>query len=155
MARSNRCLKTKAKSRLRRKGFGKRRKQRGRKRRPLPAFFLFMKDRRSKLKCDNPNWNIIQVAKRLGTMWHQQPNNAKENYKRKAAQLWQSYSRSKGCKTKRKRKKRKLGRRRCRKNPKNRRRRRRKNMMKRKTLKKKTRQCKCDELERVLKSLFC
>uniref|UniRef100_A0A8C6YI85 HMG box domain-containing protein n=1 Tax=Naja naja TaxID=35670 RepID=A0A8C6YI85_NAJNA len=117
MAKSNRCLKRSAKSHRRRKHFGKTRKQRGRKRRPLPAFFLFMKDRRSKLKCDNPNWNVIQMAKRLGTMWHQQPHNDKENYKRKAAQLWQSYSRSKGCRTKRKRKKRKLGRRRCR-NPK-------------------------------------
>lgn len=88
------------------------------------------------------------MAKRLGTMWHQQPNNDKENYKRKAAQLWQSYSRSKGCRTKKKRKKRRIGRRRCR-NPKNRRRR------KRKVVKKKTRKCKCDELEKVLKSLFC
>uniref|UniRef100_A0A8C5SEF8 HMG box domain-containing protein n=1 Tax=Laticauda laticaudata TaxID=8630 RepID=A0A8C5SEF8_LATLA len=128
-----------------RKGLGKTRKQRGQKRRPQSAFFLFMKDRRSKLKCDNPNWNVIQMAKRLGTMWHQQPHNDKENYKRKAAQLWQSYSKSKGCRTKRKRKKRKLGRRRCQ-NPKNR---------KRKAVQKKTKHCKCDELERVLKSLFC
>lgn len=144
MAKGNRCLKRSAKPHRRRKGFGARRKRRGRKRRPLPAFFLFMKDRRPKLKCDNPNWDVIQMAKRLGTMWHQQPNNDKENYKRKAAQLWQSYSGSKGCRTKRKRKKRKLGRRKCR-VPKTR---------KRKAAKK-TKQCKCEELERVLKSLFC
>lgn len=67
-----------------------RRRARSRKRRPLPAFFLFMKDHRPQLKCNHPDWDVIQIAKRLGVMWHQQSCEDQEKYKKEAARLRQA-----------------------------------------------------------------
>uniref|UniRef100_A0A8D2L0S9 HMG box domain-containing protein n=1 Tax=Varanus komodoensis TaxID=61221 RepID=A0A8D2L0S9_VARKO len=91
----NRCSKKggklnplrKAKSRRQqaRSRCGARGRRRSGRRRPLPAFFLFMKDKRPALQCEHPDWTVIQMAKSLGSMWHQQPQADKERYKKKAA----------------------------------------------------------------------
>ncbi|KAJ7304361.1 hypothetical protein JRQ81_011912 [Phrynocephalus forsythii] len=114
MAKGNRCHCPKSgkrsfslrrpKSRRQQTRSRSRRKQ-SRGRRPLPAFFLFMKDKRCDVKCANPSWDVIQMAKKLGSMWHQQPSADKERYKRTASQLRQAYKgkRSQSCGKTRKR----------------------------------------------------
>ncbi|CAM2104685.1 unnamed protein product [Caretta caretta] len=74
--------------RSQRKRYGKRVNQTTRKR-PLSAFFLFMAAHRPALKRSNPGWSMVEIAKKLGTMWHQQPDKDKEKYKQQAAQLRQ------------------------------------------------------------------
>ncbi|XP_071406147.1 high mobility group protein B2-like [Pithys albifrons albifrons] len=48
--------------------------------RPLPAFFLFMAQHRKELRSAHPNWTVVQMAKRLGKMWHKLPIRIKEQY---------------------------------------------------------------------------
>lgn len=84
------------KSHRRHRTRSKRRKHHSKRRRPLPAFFLFMADKRPSLRCDYPSWTVVQMAKRLGAMWHQQSTGDKEKYKKKAAQLWSQYHKGKG-----------------------------------------------------------
>ena len=64
-----------------------------------------MKDKRCDLQCANPNWDVIQMAKKLGCMWHQQPSADKERYKKTASQQYQAYKgkRSRSCSKTRKR----------------------------------------------------
>lgn len=85
----------------------KRRRQRqSAKQKPLPAFFLFMEDHRPQLRCENPHWTVVQMAKKLGAAWHQQTKAEKERYLKKAARLRNAYSKLNriGCSKKRKRK---------------------------------------------------
>ncbi|XP_064491001.1 high mobility group protein B4 [Pseudopipra pipra] len=69
------------------KGRGYGRPQRGRKSvrfsgrsRPLPAFFLFMAQHRKSLQATNPRWTVVQMAKRMGKMWHKLPQRERERY---------------------------------------------------------------------------
>lgn len=94
------------------KSHGRRHQTRSKKRRlhskrmkPLSAFFLFMKDKRPLLRCENPTWSVIQMAKKLGSMWHQQPTADKEKYKRQAAKMRQAYRKKKRTRRSRERKK--------------------------------------------------
>uniref|UniRef100_A0A8C4W0K8 HMG box domain-containing protein n=1 Tax=Gopherus evgoodei TaxID=1825980 RepID=A0A8C4W0K8_9SAUR len=75
---------------------GKRGNQTKRKR-PLSAFFLFMAAHRPALERSNPGWTMVEIAKKLGTMWHQQPDKDKEVYKQKAAQLRQKKQKGKAA----------------------------------------------------------
>ncbi|XP_010085075.1 PREDICTED: high mobility group protein B2-like [Pterocles gutturalis] len=54
---------------------------------PLPAFFLFMEQHRPELQQSNPHWTAAETAKRLGELWHHQPEQDKEMYKEQAAGL--------------------------------------------------------------------
>lgn len=53
----------------------------------LPPFFLFMAQHRPGLQKSNPYWTAVETVKKLGTMWHEQPEKDKEMYKERAAQL--------------------------------------------------------------------
>lgn len=55
--------------------------------RPLPPFFLFMAQHRPGLQKSNPYWTAVETVKKLGKMWHKQPEKDKETYKEQAAQL--------------------------------------------------------------------
>ncbi|KAJ7427951.1 hypothetical protein WISP_02543 [Willisornis vidua] len=55
--------------------------------RPLPAFFLFMAQHRKELQSAHPNWTVVQMAKRLGKMWHKLPRKEKERYMEQAERL--------------------------------------------------------------------
>uniref|UniRef100_A0A8C4VAT7 HMG box domain-containing protein n=1 Tax=Falco tinnunculus TaxID=100819 RepID=A0A8C4VAT7_FALTI len=54
---------------------------------PLPPFFLFMAQHRPELQKSNPRWTAVKTVKKLGKMWHKQPEDNKERYKEQAAQL--------------------------------------------------------------------
>uniref|UniRef100_A0A8C0AN17 HMG box domain-containing protein n=1 Tax=Buteo japonicus TaxID=224669 RepID=A0A8C0AN17_9AVES len=47
----------------------------------LPPFFLFMAQHRPGLQKSNPYWTAVETVKKLGTMWHEQPEKDKEMYK--------------------------------------------------------------------------
>uniref|UniRef100_A0A8C8RAW3 High mobility group box 4 n=1 Tax=Pelusios castaneus TaxID=367368 RepID=A0A8C8RAW3_9SAUR len=97
-----RCVKKKKSDPLRgvrssqRKRRGKRSGQTKRKR-PPSAFFLFMAAHRPALKRSNPHWTMVEITKKLGTMWRQQPDKEKEMYKQKAAQLRQKNQKGKSA----------------------------------------------------------
>lgn len=55
--------------------------------RALPAFFLFMAEHRPELQKSNPHWTAVETAKKLGKIWHSQPEKDKEMYKEQAARL--------------------------------------------------------------------
>lgn len=55
---------------------------------PLPAFFLFMEDHYRDV-----NLSGAEMAVKLGKMWHEQPEQDKDMYKKKAAQLRKRYRR--------------------------------------------------------------
>lgn len=55
--------------------------------RPLPAFFLFMEEHRPCLQRLNPHWTAAKTAIKLGELWHSQPEGVKEMYKQRAARL--------------------------------------------------------------------
>uniref|UniRef100_A0A8C0GSG5 HMG box domain-containing protein n=1 Tax=Chelonoidis abingdonii TaxID=106734 RepID=A0A8C0GSG5_CHEAB len=97
-----RCVKKKRTDPLRgvRRSQRKRRGKRGnqtKRKRPLSAFFLFMAAHRPALERSNPGWSMVEIAKKLGTMWHQQPDKDKEMYKQKAAQLRQKKQKGKAA----------------------------------------------------------
>uniref|UniRef100_A0A8C3T973 HMG box domain-containing protein n=1 Tax=Chelydra serpentina TaxID=8475 RepID=A0A8C3T973_CHESE len=97
-----RCVKKKKSDPLRgvRRSQRKRRGKRGnqtKRKRPLSAFFLFMAAHRPALRKSNPGWTMVEIAKKLGTMWHQQPDKDKEMYKQKAAQLRQKKRKGKAA----------------------------------------------------------
>nr|XP_009663846.1 PREDICTED: high mobility group protein B2-like [Struthio camelus australis] len=54
---------------------------------PLPAFFLFAAKHRPALRKSNPHWTAVETVKKLGKMWHEQPEKDKATYKRQAALL--------------------------------------------------------------------
>ncbi|XP_009469169.1 PREDICTED: high mobility group protein B2-like [Nipponia nippon] len=54
---------------------------------PLPPFFLFMAQHRPQLQKSNPHWTVVETVKKLGKMWHKQPEEDKEMYKEQAARL--------------------------------------------------------------------
>nr|XP_010308757.1 PREDICTED: uncharacterized protein LOC104641714 [Balearica regulorum gibbericeps] len=53
----------------------------------LPPFFLFMAQHRSQLQKSNPHWSVVETVKKLGKLWHKQPEDDKEMYKKQAARL--------------------------------------------------------------------
>lgn len=56
-------------------------------RKPLPAFFLFMEEHRPYLQRLNPHWTAAKTAIKLGEKWHSQPQSVKDRYKEQAARL--------------------------------------------------------------------
>nr|XP_013799779.1 PREDICTED: high mobility group protein B2-like [Apteryx mantelli mantelli] len=57
------------------------------KKQPLPAFFLFTAKHRPELRKLNPHWTAVETVKKLGKMWHKQPEKDKAMYKQQAALL--------------------------------------------------------------------
>uniref|UniRef100_A0A8B9PMN5 HMG box domain-containing protein n=1 Tax=Apteryx owenii TaxID=8824 RepID=A0A8B9PMN5_APTOW len=57
------------------------------KKQPLPAFFLFTAKHRPELRKLNPHWTAVETVKKLGKMWHSQPEKDKAMYKQQAALL--------------------------------------------------------------------
>uniref|UniRef100_A0A8V0YZV8 HMG box domain-containing protein n=1 Tax=Gallus gallus TaxID=9031 RepID=A0A8V0YZV8_CHICK len=53
-------------------------------RKPLPAFFLFMEEHRPYLQRLNPHWTAAKTAIKLGEKWHSQPQSVKDRYKEQA-----------------------------------------------------------------------
>uniref|UniRef100_A0A663MY25 HMG box domain-containing protein n=1 Tax=Athene cunicularia TaxID=194338 RepID=A0A663MY25_ATHCN len=54
---------------------------------PLSPFFLFMAQHRLELQKSKPHWTAVETAMKLGKMWHKQPEDDKEMYKKEAARL--------------------------------------------------------------------
>nr|XP_009477834.1 PREDICTED: high mobility group protein B2-like [Pelecanus crispus] len=54
---------------------------------PLPPFFLFMAQHRPQLQKSNPHWTVVETVKKLGKIWHKQPEEDKEMYKEQATCL--------------------------------------------------------------------
>lgn len=46
--------------------------------RPLSAYFLFANDMRPKIKADNPDFKITEVAAALGELWKKTSDKDKE-----------------------------------------------------------------------------
>ncbi|XP_027759057.1 high mobility group protein B1-like [Empidonax traillii] len=55
--------------------------------RPLPAFFLFMAQHRKSLQASYPNSTVVQMAKRMGRMWHKLPRREQERYMNQAERM--------------------------------------------------------------------
>ncbi|XP_052033382.1 high mobility group protein B4 [Apodemus sylvaticus] len=74
---------------------GKRRKRRQRDpkapRKPPSSFLLFSVDHYAKLKQENPNWTVVQVAKAAGKMWSTTADVDKKPYEQKAALMRAKY----------------------------------------------------------------
>ncbi|EDL80494.1 rCG31445 [Rattus norvegicus] len=74
---------------------GKRRKRRKRDplapRKPPSSFLLFSLDHFAKLKQENPNWTVVQVAKAAGKMWSMITDVDKRPYEQKAAIMRAKY----------------------------------------------------------------
>lgn len=59
--------------------------------RPPSAFFIFCSEFRPKVKSEQPNLTIGEVAKRLGEMWNGTAAEDKQPYEKKAAKLKEKY----------------------------------------------------------------
>ncbi|KAM5247246.1 high mobility group protein B4 [Ctenodactylus gundi] len=74
---------------------GKKKKRRKRDpqapRRPPSSFLLFCQDHYARLKSENPDWSVIQVAKATGKMWSETPEAERRPYEQRAAVLRAKY----------------------------------------------------------------
>lgn len=58
---------------------------------PLSAYFLFSQEERDKVKNENPNYSICEVAKELGKRWAEMPPEIKQRYQQMAEEARQKY----------------------------------------------------------------
>lgn len=54
---------------------------------PLGAYFLFSNDVRGKVKADNPELKVTEIAKAIGEMWGKATDKEKEKYQKKADEV--------------------------------------------------------------------
>ncbi len=60
---------------------------------PISAFFFFSQEQRAKVKANNPEMSFAEVAKHLGKMWKEMPEEDKAPYHKTAAQDKDRYAR--------------------------------------------------------------
>ncbi|XP_028671958.1 high mobility group protein B3-like [Erpetoichthys calabaricus] len=70
---------------------GKKKKDPNAPKRPPSGFFIFCSEQRPKIKSANPSLSIGDVAKKLGEMWNNLNDAAKQPYVNKAAKLKEKY----------------------------------------------------------------
>ncbi|KAG2464375.1 HMGB3 protein, partial [Polypterus senegalus] len=74
---------------------GKKKKDPNAPKRPPSGFFIFCSEQRPKIKSANPSLSIGDVAKKLGEMWNNLNDAAKQPYVNKAAKLKEKYEKVK------------------------------------------------------------
>jgi hypothetical protein len=65
--------------------------------RPMGAYFLFSGDMRAKVKADNPDMKITEIAKTIGEMWAKASDKEKEKYNKKADEAKKVYEKEKAA----------------------------------------------------------
>ena len=73
--------------------------------RPMTAYFLFMGEKRAKVKNANPDFTVGDISKELGKMWANIGVAEKERFEKKAAMLKEVYAKKKAASPKRRKKK--------------------------------------------------
>jgi hypothetical protein len=53
----------------------------------MGAYFLFSNDMRAKVKADNPDMKITEIAKAIGELWAKASDKDKEKYNKKADEV--------------------------------------------------------------------
>lgn len=64
---------------------------------PLGAYFLFSNDVRGKVKADNPDLKVTEIAKAIGEMWAKATDKEKEKYQKKADEVRDRKEHAKQC----------------------------------------------------------
>jgi len=59
--------------------------------RPMGAYFLFSGDMRAKVKADNPDMKVTEIAKHIGELWKNISEKEKEKYQKKADEAKAAY----------------------------------------------------------------
>lgn len=58
---------------------------------PMTAYFLFMKEKRSEIKESNPDMKVSEISKELGKLWAGLSDSEKEKFKNLAAEAKLQY----------------------------------------------------------------